>query len=407
MKRRKNILVLTHWSYRDPLVQTYTLPYVRLIRKNLPADANLLLVTFDQPSHAMNEEEILKAKETMKAEGISLQLFHYFKFNLLAPFRFLGVFLRLFYLLFRYRIDVIHAWCMPAGSMGYVLSLLTGRELIIDSYEPQAEAMVENGTWERTSMKFRIQFYLEKKLSHHASIIISATEGMRDYALKKYNVTFAKYYVKPACVDLEKFNFSADNNSGLRAELGLTNKLVCVYAGKFGGIYLTTEVFRFFHFAQSFWGDRFRVLLLTNQGESDLRQWAGISGFDPAKMIVRYVEHSRIPEYLSLGNFGITPVKPIPTKRYCTPIKDGEYWATGLPVVITKDISDDSQIISDENIGVVIEELNDEHFSSAVKKLDALLSDSALRLRSRLAAEKYRNFSIAEKIYSEVYSGRN
>ena len=45
-----------------------------------------------------------------------------------------------------------------------------------------------------------------------------------------------------------------------------------------------------------------------------------------------------------------TPVKPVPTKRYCTPVKDGEYWALGLPVIITEGISDDSGIIRENGI---------------------------------------------------------
>ena len=35
-------------------------------------------------------------------------------------------------------------WCMTAGSLGYILSKTSGKNLVIDSYEPHAEAMVEN-----------------------------------------------------------------------------------------------------------------------------------------------------------------------------------------------------------------------------------------------------------------------
>lgn len=51
---------------------------------------------------------------------------------------------------------------MPAGALGYVLSKFTGSKLIIDSYEPHAESMVENGTWKKSSLKFKILFWLEK-----------------------------------------------------------------------------------------------------------------------------------------------------------------------------------------------------------------------------------------------------
>ena len=57
----------------------------------------------------------------------------------------------LFFLMWRKRIDTIHAWATPAGGLGYLLARPFSRQLIIDSYEPHAEAMIENGTWRRGS----------------------------------------------------------------------------------------------------------------------------------------------------------------------------------------------------------------------------------------------------------------
>ena len=108
---------------------------------------------------------------------------------------------------------------------------------------------------------------------------------------------------------------------------------------------------------------------------------------------------------MGLGDFGITPVKPIPTKRYCSPIKDGEYWALGLPVIITKDISDDSSIIESENIGAVLRELNVEEYKKAIDKIEIFLREgSSLSTRIFAVAKKYRSFEIAEKVYNKVYA---
>ena len=54
-----------------------------------------------------------------------------------------------------------------------------------------------------------------------------------------------------------------------------------------------------------------------------------------------FVPYNQITDYYQIADFAINPVKPVPSKRYCTSIKDGEYWGMGLPVVITKNISDD------------------------------------------------------------------
>ncbi|MFL5787805.1 MAG: hypothetical protein ACJ748_07110, partial [Flavisolibacter sp.] len=52
-----NILVLTHWSFKDALVQTYTLPYVSFIRNVLPEENKIFVVTSEQELIALKEDE--------------------------------------------------------------------------------------------------------------------------------------------------------------------------------------------------------------------------------------------------------------------------------------------------------------------------------------------------------------
>ena len=406
MNISKNILILTQWSFKDSLIQAYTLPYVYIIAKQLPIGSKIYLVTFEQIKFKMPPSEKAAIKNMLAEKGIFLIDFSYFTFGIASIIKWSGVLLTLFTLIISKKIKFIHAWCTTAGSLGYVLSKASGKPLIIDSYEPHAEAMVENKTWSRKGLKFKILFFLEKKQSRHAKILISATKGMHDYALEKYKVHISNFYVKPACVDLTKFNTLKRKNPSLLMQLKLENKIVCVYAGKFGGIYLTKEVFDFFAAAEKFWGDRFRVLLLTPHDKETLFKWAMDSNFSADKMVIRFVSHDKIPDYLGVGDFGITPVKSIPTKRFCTPIKDGEYWALGLPVVISKDISDDSEIILNNNAGAVINEYTEENFKIAIVKIQNLLEEpfSSLSPRIENLAKQYRNFSIAEDIYKKIYN---
>ena len=130
-------------------------------------------------------------------------------------------------------------------------------------------------------------------------------------------------------------------------------------------------------------------------------------GISSEIIISKFVFHTEVPNYLSLGDFAINPVKPVPTKRYCTSIKDGEYWAMGLPVVITPNISDDSDIIRENKIGAVIENLNTAGYIKAVKEIDNIIkfNDREEIQRSiNLIANKFRSYKIAEDIYEEIYS---
>jgi len=394
----RNILVLTYWGYSDALVQTYTLPYVRIMLRHLPTGSKVHLVTLEKQG---TDRGVLAVDP-----GVVLHHYPYKPFGAKGLGMMLGLLLSLYRVVRRDRIDTIHAWCTPAGMIGYLLSLVTGLPLIIDSYEPHAEAMVENGTWSRNGAAFRILFLFERLQTKRAKVVIAAAEGMREYARKVYGYEPIRFHVKPACVDLTKFSKKHLKQSELLGQLGLENKLVAVYAGKFGGIYLDQEVFDLLRVARDHWGPRFHVLLLTGHGQAELEPFMERAGLDPAMFAIRSVPHKDIPDHIGLGDFALTPVRPVPTKRYCTPIKDGEYWALGLPVVITKEISDDSAIIRENDIGCVLDGLDQQSYKVAVQHMDKLLNSTsreAMFDRIRAIAEKYRHFSIAEAVYKDIY----
>lgn len=402
----KNILVCTYWSYKDSLIQTYTLPYVRMIQDNLESDDKIYLFTIEQDFYKMSVEEWKSEKQKLAKENIILLRFRYSHFGLKMILNFILIFLRLITLIFSENISHIHAWCTPGGAIGYILSVLTFRPLIIDSYEPHAESMVENGEWQQNSKAFKILFRLEKKMSRRAKTVIALTEGMRNYASEKYHAQFEKYYVKPALVDFNKFNLRAEKNQSLVTELNLKDdNIVCLYAGKLGGIYLENEVYDLIAEMYRFWGNRFRMLFCTNADINVLNQALQSREVPQECVIAQFVSHDRIAEYFKLADFAINPVKPVPSKRYCTSIKDGEYWAMGLPVIITQGISDDSDIIENENIGTVISSLSDDAYREAIVNIDRLLQTDKEILRNKIntIARKYRSFSIAEGIYQKIY----
>lgn len=400
-----NVLIITYWSFSDALIQTYTLPYVRILRKKLPAESGVWLVTLEKERASLDERSRIETGARLPEDGIHWLPFAYHPFGFRAFGMWLGILARLYKLIFTQKISTIHCWATPAGAMGYLLSILSGKSLVIDSYEPHAESMVENGTWKRGSVAFRLLFWLERKQSHRAQALILTTEGMRSYAAEKYGLTPEKYWVKPACVDLDLFSPNKIKSPMLLQELNLVGKIVCVYAGKLGGIYLERETFDFFKVAHDFLGDRFRVLILSSHTEAEIGEYCRQSNLDPSVVSVRFVPHAKVPDYMGLGDFAITPVKPVPTKRYCTPIKDGEYWALGLPVVIPAHISDDSEIIERNNAGAVLHQFDAENYLRAIQKIDSLLREDHQSLRTRInrLAVQYRTFQIAERVYAEVY----
>lgn len=405
--KSRNLLALTYWSYKDALVQSAVLPYLRMMRGALPEGSEVFLLTAEQPHLRMSEEERRRAEGVLAAEGVRLLTVDYTRFGARAAARLSGLVPRLLRLCLTERVRHLHAWGPTAGGVGYFLSKLTGAPLVLDSYEPHAESMVEVGWWTRESKAFKLMFALEGLQSRRARAAVATTRGVRDYAREKYGAEFERFYVKPATVDLERFSPERARDPGLAKQLGLEGRLVCVYAGKVGGIYLERELFDLFGAAAAHWGERFRVLMLTDAPPERVKELAAASGLGPEVVTSKFVEFRDVPRHLALGDFAVNPVRPVPTKRYCTSVKDGEYWAMGLPVVIPHDIGDDSRIIRDNRIGAVIEEFTPEAYARAVREIDALLSREpreALRARIRAVADRERNVKHAERIYRELYA---
>jgi glycosyltransferase involved in cell wall biosynthesis len=396
LKHVKNILVITYWSLDNALITTYTLPYVRIMLRHLPKGSKVWLVTLSDKK-IRKGDQYRKTVADLRQENIESVDFEYRRFGGIMIFKSLGILGRLVTLSLTKRINTVHAWCTPGGAIGYIVSVLTRRQLVLDSFEPHAETMVENGTWTRDSLAFRLLLWLEKKQAKRASRIICAAPGMMEYAKRTYKVNRAEEFIKPACVDLSLFKPALNEHK-------TENNVVCIYVGKFGGIYLEKETFDFFAAASLYWSGKFRILLLTSHTEKEIEEFCQRSGLDRSIISTHFVPHHEVPRYIASAHFAICPVKPIPTKKYCSPIKDGEYWACGLPVVITANISNDSQIIHENNAGYVLRKMEQEEYLRAAAALDKILKDPAHRERIRALAEKYRNFSIAEKIYRVIYA---
>jgi glycosyltransferase involved in cell wall biosynthesis len=400
----RDILVLTYFSFHEPLTQSYTLPYLRRFPKSSRDHPRIYLVTLEKEEFR-NVRPAAQVRNELRQEGIEWLSFDYSRFGWSAIVAWLHIVPRLAVLVFRHNIGWIHCWATPAGAVGVLVHFVTRRPLIVDSFEPHAEAMVENGTWRRNGLAFRLLFLLEKIQARRASALIGTTEGMRTYCRRTLGVSPARFLVKPACVDLEKFQLREKSLlPGLPPDL-LGKDRVLVYAGKIGGIYLDRELFEFLAAAYRRWPARFHAILLTHHDLASIQKKCREAGVPSEAVSALGVSHEKVPDYLSLADFAITPVKPVPTKRYCSPIKDGEYWAMGLPVIITADISDDSEIIEKEGVGVVLRGLSQSEYESALAQLDVLLEKPRAQMQRaiRELARKYRDYSRAAEVYKQIY----
>jgi glycosyltransferase involved in cell wall biosynthesis len=400
-----NVLILTYWSFKEPLTQAAVMPYLKMIQKAQNSEGKIWLLSLEKPHLRLTSNEKAIWQEAIDQLGIELILRPYHPFGFRALISWASTLWQLVKICKYEKIKVVHAFGSPAGSAAQVLHRFLKIPYVIDSYEPHAESMVENGSWKKNGLAFRILDHFENKIARQATAVVATTASMKEYAAATYGAIPGNFLVKPACVDLNKFN-PANHSQDLKTEFGLTDKVVCIYAGKIGGIYLTQEIFDFFKCCTEVWGTNFHVILLSDCKEEEVKNYAQNSGLSLDTITLRYVPHEEVPGYMSIADFALNPVAPVPSKRHCTSIKDGEYWAMGLPVVIPNHISDDSELIMQEQIGAVLDTLDDQAYRRAALKIQELLKGDPDKLAAKIrnVAQNYRSYDLAQSVYSALYA---
>lgn len=397
------ILVMSSWSFNEPLTHSYLLPYVRIIVSLLPPGSKVWLQTSEKAHLKPDDSALAGIMSSLEKEGILWLPYDYVPFGLKAIIKYVGWIWKLRGLVRKENIGYLHPFAPGAGTTAVFVQMFSSVKVVMDSWEPHAESMVESGVWSRSSLAFRVMWWAEKRLARRADYLIAASKRMPDYAREKWGVVRNDIGFRPACIDLDFMNPQRFDRDEERRKAGLEDKFVCVCVGKLEGMYMGEEAFRFFSTCLDCGEENFHVVLLSETEEEKVRKLAEDIGFPSDAYTLRNVPYSEVPRYLAMANFAFNPQKPIPSKRYGTPVKDGEYWAMGLPIAIHDHISDDSDIVKEERVGVILGDLSHIDNIRVLREMILLCAAPETAKRCRHAAMKYRNFEIAEHAYRSIY----
>lgn len=389
-----NILVITSWSVHEPLMHTYVLPNIRIIQKITEPSTKIFISTFEK-------KKIATPQNQEKIHWIHLS---YSNFSFKALILYVVQIYRLTKLVKKENIAHLHAFAPVAGTLGLIIKFFTGRKLIIDSWEPHADCMVESKTWKKNSLAYIMLKFSEKLQCSRAEILIATSKKMPEYALKNLMQTRGKILYRPACVDLSIMKRDEARRFQIRSEKNWTDKIVLVCVSKLGGLYLKEDVFRFFRTGIDILGGKIQVLLISANSSYEITTLSQQYKIPHGQITHIQCNPNEIPMWLSASDIALNPQHPIPSKRYGTPVKDGEYWAMGLPVIILPDISDDSEIVLNENAGVILKSLSDLDMKTCFEETLVFLKEHPNHHQLiRQVAEKYRSYELAKKAYAEIY----
>ena len=189
----------------------------------------------------------------------------------------------------------------------------------------------------------------------------------------------------------------------MRRELGLADKRVLVYVGKFGGWYLQREMIEWFKAAYE--RDANWHFLILSQSDHELaRSEFARCGLPTESYTLAQASHLRIGAYLAAGDVAISFIAAMPSKIASSPTKIGEYLAAGLAVVSNPGVGDVDADLEQFWVGVVVPEFNGDAYKSSLDELETLLNDDSLASRCRRAAhETVALQEIGVARYDELY----
>jgi hypothetical protein len=387
-----NILYLGNWSVNDGLSHSTIRPHLKI----LSAFDQIESITY------ISIERTEKKVACMWAiEKLTFIPYYSNKFGSFADLIVLPFILKK--LIRDNKIDLIISRSAPAGNYGYLAHKFTKVPFVVESFEPHADYMLDNGVWSKTSLKFQIQKYFENKQKIHAKTLITASYSYYKLLISDNNVK-ANVLNAPCAVKVDEYRFDIKDRNKIRNEHSINkNTLIGIYVGKFDDLYYKQEAINLFRKIRSI-SNSFHLILLTNDTDEHILGSLLNIGFSKAELTIRIVKPEEVRKYLSAADFGFCLHRSTKSSIAFSPIKNGEYWANGLPIIIDTRIGDDSELIYTNNTGIVIDIKNGSP-NIMWDQLNTLLKESSQhRMSNHMVklAEEHRNFAQVRSVYQEL-----
>ena len=200
-------------------------------------------------------------------------------------------------------------------------------------------------------MKELFVFHKERQVFRQADHMLCVSQHMKEWIAKSSGRMDAK--VIPCCADHEQFHPDEHARLKLRAELGWSNDCpVIAYVGGSSYWQRPEDIVRLLGGLKGRI-PQLKVLVLTGSVELFSAMFAGV-GLSCVDVHIRNVPHGEVASWLNVADAGLVLRHDMLLNNVASPIKIGEYLATGLAVICTKGIGDYSQAISKSHAGVVL-----------------------------------------------------
>lgn len=405
MNVKMNILFLSYDGMTDPLGQSQVLPYLCGLSKE---GYRFTLVSFEKTERFQNsKEDIERICETYDINWHP-QVYHKSPSIISTIYDLMVMYSIVKKALYISNIKLIHCRSYLPALIAFMIKRKKNVKILFDMRGFWADERVDGKLWNLSNPVYKIiySFFKRKENSffNQADHVVSLTEnGKKEILSWKSISNKISIDVIPCCVDTDFFDYNKISIESIKLNKKKLNiaedSFVISYLGSIGTWYMLDEMLDFFVVLKSI-KNNVTFLFITPDSESLIHEKCKDKNIDCKAVKVIKAKRSEVPILASISNFSIFFITPTYSKKASSPTKQGELMALGIPIICNDGVGDTSNIVRKYKSGIVVEELNREHFKESVLQLlDFSYSKEALRI----GAIDYFSLEKGIQKYSSIY----
>lgn len=230
-------------------------------------------------------------------------------------------------------------------------------------------------------------FRIEREAARQADAVICVSNAMSSYVTEAYGVEPSKIVVTPCVADPQIFDPTVVCPGEVRTKLGLQGRFIVTYSGSLDAWQVPERSLDIFKKIQAI-NPNAHFLALTTQPER-MKQLTAMQDLGPNDATILSVAPGQVPRYLMASDVAVLLREPSLVNWVASPVKFAEYLASGLPVIISAELGDYSELTRSHRVGVVLnQEVDDVQLNRLLGEfMNAYLADpSVWRSRCRALA---------------------
>ncbi|TKX41338.1 glycosyltransferase [Halorubrum sp. CGM4_25_10-8A] len=394
-KRAENpsVLYISYTGLLEPLGKSQVYSYL----KNLSNKYNISLITFENPDNLKDQKQFEKMRRAVESHDIDWRPLKYHN-NPSLPATVWDILTGIwesFHLIREHEVEIIHARSYIPSVIALACKKCYKTRFLFDMRGFWADERIDGNLWNEKDYVYRMTKWFERQFIKNADVVLSLTdvgiEAMKEFSYVDEDTRFEQI---PTCTNLDNFYPCADQSSDGPFTLG--------YVGSVGTWYKFGDVLECFQILQKLKpGAQLHIL---NKGQHDyIQEKLDEYGISSENVTVESVEHERVPEKVRKMDAGIFFYRQTFSKKGTSPTKMGEFLASGIPCISNVGVGDVESLLTDNDIGVVLDNFTSEEKEEAMKELIELATAGGIDHRCRSFAEEYYSLSTGVEEYDAIY----